>query len=169
MSSITIRKQSGDKPAVTPPAEASWDPWRAMRAVLSWDPFREMAPFQMFEDRSTTFAPAFDIKETKDAYEFKADLPGIDEKELEVTVTGNRLTVGGKREEEHEEKSDRYYAYERSYGSFSRSFTLPEGSDPEKLSASLERGVLDLKVPKKPEVQPKKIEVKGEAQPKPSK
>jgi hypothetical protein len=76
MSNITIRKQSGDKPALAAP-ESSWDPWRQMRALLSWDPFREMAPYQAFEERAVAFAPAFDIKETKDSYLFKADVPGI--------------------------------------------------------------------------------------------
>ena len=163
MSNISIRKHGGDKP-VAAQVEPPWDPWRQMRALLSWDPFREMAPFPGFEDRSAAFAPAFDIKETKDSYEFKADVPGIQEKDLEVTVTGNRLTVGGKREEEKEERSERYYAYERNYGSFSRSFTLPDGADAEKLRASLEQGVLTVMVPKKPEVQPKKIAVKAEGQ-----
>jgi HSP20 family protein len=163
MSNITIRKQNGDKPAVAQ-AEATWDPWRTMRALLAWDPFREMAPFPLLEDRAAAFAPAFDVKETKDAYQFKADVPGIQEKDLEVTMTGNRLTVGGKREQEKEERHDRYYAYERNYGSFSRSFTLPDGADTDKLSASLEHGVLVISVPKKPEVQPKKIAVKAEGQ-----
>jgi HSP20 family protein len=163
MSNITIRKQNGDKPTVSTP-EAAWDPWRTMRALLSWDPFREMAPFPALEERAVAFAPAFDVKETKDAYLFKADVPGIQEKDLEVTMTGNRLTVGGKRDQEKEERNDRYYAYERNYGSFTRSFTLPDGADTDKLSATLEHGVLNISVPKKPEVQPKKIAVKAEGQ-----
>jgi HSP20 family protein len=109
-------------------------------------------------------APAFDVKETKEAYLFKADVPGIQDKDLEVTITGNRLTVGGKRDEEKEERSDRYYTYERNYGSFSRSFTLPDGADTDKLRASLDSGVLTVTVPKKPEVQPKKVAVKSEGQ-----
>ena len=165
MSNISIRKQNGDKPVVAAQIDPSWDPWRAMRALMSWDPFREIAPFPAFEERAVAFAPSFDVKETKDSYQFKADVPGIQDKDLEVTITGNRLTVGGKREAEREEKSDRYYAYERNYGSFSRSFTLPEGVDADKLSASLEHGVLTVVVPKKPEVQPKKIAVKTEGQP----
>jgi HSP20 family protein len=162
MTNIAIRKQNGDKPTVAGPTESSWDPWRTMRALLSWDPFREMAPFPTFEERGMTFAPAFDVKETSDSYQFKADVPGIQDNDLEVTLTGNRLTVGGKREQEREDRSHRYYAYERSYGSFSRSFTLPDGADADKLRASLEHGVLTLTVPKKPEVQPKKIAVKAE-------
>jgi HSP20 family protein len=162
MSNIAIRKQNGDKPAL-PSVEASWDPWRTMRALLSWDPFREMAPFPA-EERAYAIAPAFDVKEAKDCYLFKADVPGIAEKDLEVTMTGNRLTVSGKREAEKEEKTDRYYTYERNFGSFTRSFTLPDGTDVDKLRALLEQGVLTITVPKKPEVQPRKIEVKAEGQ-----
>jgi HSP20 family protein len=163
MSNISIRK-NGDKPAIPPMTESNWDPWRTMRALLSWDPFREMAPFPALEVRAVALSPAFDVKETKDAYLFKADVPGIQDKDLEVTMTGNRLTVAGKRDEEKEEKSERYYTYERTYGSFTRSFTLPDGADVDKLRASLEQGVLTIAVPKKPEVQPKKITVKSEGQ-----
>ena len=165
MSNIQIRKQNGDRPAVAAPSELPRDPWRAMRALLGWDPFREMSPFAALDERTVAvYAPAFDVKETKDAYQFKADVPGIAEKDLEVTMTGNRLTVSGKRDEEREDKSEQYYAYERNYGSFSRSFTLPDGADTDKLRASLEKGVLEITVPKKPEVQPKKIAVKTEGQ-----
>jgi HSP20 family protein len=164
MSNVTIRKQTGDRPVAAPATEHVWDPWRAMRSLLAWDPFREMAAFPAIDERGITFAPAFDVKETKDAYLFKADVPGIQDKDLEVTVTGNRLTIGGKRDHEKEEKNERYYAYERSYGSFTRSFTLPDGADLDQLSARLEAGVLNVIVPKKPEVQPKKIAVKTEAQ-----
>ncbi|HTQ43499.1 MAG TPA: Hsp20/alpha crystallin family protein [Polyangiaceae bacterium] len=164
MANITIRKQNGDKPIAATPTEQMWDPWRTMRSLLSWDPFREMAPFPAFEERAIAFSPAFDVKETKDAYLFKADVPGMQDKDLEVTMTGNRLTVSGKRDEEKEEKSERYYTYERNYGSFSRSFTLPEGADTENLVAKLDAGVLTITVPKKPEVQPKRIAVKTEGQ-----
>ena len=164
MSNISIRKQNGDKPTVPTSTPASWDPWRGMRALLAWDPFQEMAPLHAFDERTLAVSPAFDVKETKDAYVFKADVPGIQEKDLEVTMTGNRLTVSGKRDAEKEEKSERYYAYERNYGSFTRSFTLPDGADVDNLRASLEHGVLAINVPKKPEIQPKKIAVKTEAQ-----
>jgi HSP20 family protein len=161
MSDVTVRKHNGDRPASIEPS-ATRDPWRAMRALVSWDPFREMAPFSTFEERAIAFSPAFDVKETKDAYLFRADLPGIKEKDLDVTMTGNRLNVSGKREDEKEEKSERYYTYERNYGSFTRSFTLPDGAEVDKLRASLEQGVLTITVPKKAEVQPKKITVKTE-------
>jgi HSP20 family protein len=165
MSNVIIRKQNGDKPSVpATQSAATWDPWRSMRALLGWDPFQEMSPFPAYAERATAFSPAFDVKETKDAYIFKADLPGIAEKDLEVTTTGNRLSVSGKRDEEKEEKSERYYTYERSSGSFTRSFTLPAGADVDKLSAALDSGVLNITVPKKPEVQAKKIAVKSETQ-----
>jgi HSP20 family protein len=161
MSNIEIRKQNESR--LAPLAERAIDPWRAMRSLLSWDPFVEMAPFPALEDRAFAVTPAFDVKETKDAYEFRADVPGVQDKDLEVTMTGNRLTVSGKRESEKEDKSDRYYAYERSYGSFTRSFTLPDGADTDKLRASLDKGVLAITVPKKAEVQAKKIAVKTES------
>ncbi|HYG68700.1 MAG TPA: Hsp20/alpha crystallin family protein, partial [Anaeromyxobacteraceae bacterium] len=106
------------------------------------------------------FVPSFEVKETKDAYVFKADLPGIREEDLDINLTGNRLTVSGKREEEKRSEEERYYAYERSYGSFSRSFTLPEGVDAEHVDAELRDGVLTVRIAKRPEVQPKRIEVK---------
>ncbi len=107
------------------------------------------------------FAPAFEVKETKDAYIFKADVPGIKEKDLEVTLTGNRLTLAGKREVENEEQGETYYSCERSYGSFSRSFTLPEGVDTEHVHADLAAGVLTIAITKLPEVQARKIAVKS--------
>lgn len=165
--SITVRKENQNRPVASPapaPGTASlaaseWEPLRMMRSLLNWDPFREMAPF-LSEERYG-FAPAFEIKETKDAFVFKADLPGVKEQDLEVTISGNRLNVSGKRESEKEDKGDRYYTYERSYGSFTRSFTLPEGIDGDRIHAALDNGVLTLNVPKKPETQAKKIYVKA--------
>jgi HSP20 family protein len=105
------------------------------------------------------FVPAFDVKETKDSFIFKADMPGVDEKDLEITITGDRLLVSGKRESEKQEGNERFFTYERSFGSFSRAFTLPEGVDSEHVQADLKNGVLSLVLPKKPEVQPKRIAV----------
>ena len=160
---ITVRKADAPRPT-TPNAQGTgiqeWDPMRTMRSMLqSWDPFREMVPF--FTDDRFAFAPAFEVKENKDAYVFKADLPGVKENDLDVTLTGNRLTVAGKRESEKEDKGDRYYTVERTYGSFSRSFTLPDGIEGDKVHAALEHGVLTLTVPKKPEAVGKRIDVKA--------
>lgn len=155
MSSITVRKENGNKPAVTTAAER-WEPFRAMRELMNWDPFREMAPFPQLP---AGFAPSFEIKETKDGYVFRADVPGVKESDLEVSTTGNRLTVSGKREAEKQEQTDTYYTYERSYGDFSRSFTLPDGVDMGSIRADLKDGVLELSIRKTPEAQPKKIAV----------
>lgn len=133
------------------------DPFEMMRDLMRWDPFAEVGPLGA---REGTFTPAFEVKESNDSYLFKADLPGIKEEDLDISLTGSRLTVSGKREEERREEDERYYAYERSYGSFSRSFTLPEGVDPEHAEADLSGGVLTVSIPKRPEVKPKKIEVK---------
>lgn len=133
------------------------DPFEMMRDLMRWDPFAELGTARAGE---VGFAPSFEVKETKDAYVFKADLPGLRESDLDISLTANRLTVSGKREEETHQEEDRYYTYERSYGSFSRSFTLPEGIDLDHADADLTNGVLTISIAKKPEVKPKKIEVK---------
>ena len=154
MGNITVRGQTGG----TQPARTEWDPLVWARDLLRWDPFREMTVYPTFPSEMT-FSPAFEVKETKDAYLFKADLPGIYEKDLDISRTGNRLTVSGKRESEKEDKGDTFYAMERSYGYFTRSFTLPDGIDEEHIRADLKDGVLTIAIPKKPEAQPKKISV----------
>lgn len=123
--------------------------------LLRWDPFGEMATTRM------AAFPTIEVKETKEAFVFKADLPGMKDEDVDVQVHGNRLTIGGERREEERSEGDRYYAYERSYGGFSRSFTLPDGADLDAVQADLRDGVLTVKVPKKPEIQPKKISVGG--------
>ncbi len=149
-----IRRTGGSE---LQPRGRTWDPFEMMRDLMRWDPFVEGAPIGT---REASFTPAFEVKEGKDAYLFKADLPGMKEDDLEISLTGNRLTVSGKREEEQREEDERYYAYERSYGTFSRSFTLPEGVDAEHAEAALSSGVLTISLPKRPEVKAKKIEVK---------
>jgi len=138
---------------------SNWEPLRLVRELMNWDPFAEMLPSVSGE--ATMFAPRFEVKETKDAYMFKADLPGIEEKDVDIQLTGNRLTVSGKREAEERQENDRFYAYERSYGSFSRSFTLPDGADVDHAEAEIKNGVLAISIPKKPEHQPRKISLKG--------
>jgi HSP20 family protein len=134
-----------------------WDPFRMMRELLR-DPFGELARLPRWEPAG--FAPDFEVKETKDGYHFRADLPGVKDADLEISLTGNRLTVSGKRDTEGEKEGETYYAYERRYGSFTRTFTLPEGIDAASVKADLKDGVLTLKVPKLPELQPKKIELR---------
>ncbi len=134
------------------------EPFRMMRDLLRWDPLREPAwPVEM----GATFMPSFEVKETPTAYVFKADLPGIRDEDLDIQLTGNRLTVSGKRETEKHEDHETLHLHERSYGSFSRSFTLPEEISPHKVDAHLVQGVLTLTVMKSPEAQPQKIHVKS--------
>jgi HSP20 family protein len=161
MANIEVRKENGNKPAPVTAWEQRWDPTRMIRDFFGWDPFREMTPF--VPQSPAGFVPSFEIKETKDAYLFKADLPGVKEADLNVTVTGNRLTVSGKREGEKQEQTDTYYTYERSYGDFTRAFTLPDGIDMNSIHAELKDGVLNLSIQKLPEAQPKKIAVQSAA------
>ncbi len=159
MTNLIVSRNNAEFPRL--PAQA--EPLHWMR----WDPFRQMAPFLTGEEQPVRFAPDFDVKETKAGFVFKADVPGIKEKELEITMTGNRLTISGKREAEKEDNTETYYACERAYGSFTRAFTLPEGTDGgSNIRAELHEGVLTLLLPKKPELQPRRIEVKAAANPK---
>ena len=158
MANITIRKDNTNKAEPT----ATWEhPFRMMRDLMGWDPFREMS--SLVPQLPSGFAPSFEIKETKDGFVFKADVPGIRENDLDVTITGNRLAISGKREAEKQEQTDTYYAFERSYGEFARSFTLPEGIDANSVRADLKDGVLTVSIQKTPEAQPKKIDVQAAA------
>jgi HSP20 family protein len=160
MANINVRKEEQQQPtrAVAPAFE--WDPSRFMRQFLGWDPFREMMPLVRTD---TGFMPAFEVKENKEGYLFKADLPGVKESDIDITIAGDRLTISGKRTAEKQEQTDTYYTYERSFGSFTRSFTLPSDADMAKCHAELRDGVLTLLVPRKPEAQPKKIAVQTPA------
>ena len=107
--------------------------------------------------------------ETKDAYIFKADVPGIPEKDIEIQMTGNVLTIAGQRKLENVQEGERFFALERGYGSFSRSFALPDGVDVEHVSAEVKDGVLTVRIPKKPEVQPRRISIGSSAPSDPAK
>lgn len=162
MANISIsRREDGNKTmTATPSPTRHWDPLRTMRELMRWDPFGEMTPSAWWTEEEA-FAPAFEVKETKEGFVFRADMPGVQSKDLDVKLTQNRLSISGKREAEKSEKTDTYYACERSYGSFTRAFTLPEGVDADKIRADLKDGVLTLFLPKKPEMQPKQINVKS--------
>jgi HSP20 family protein len=154
-----IVKKRSDQPA----RAGEWmSPWQRMRDFFDWDPFGDM--WQGGErqgGRGMELMPSFDVRETRDGYVFNADLPGMTEDDIEVNVTGNRLTVSGSRQAEQRDENDRYYCYECSYGTFSRSFTLPEGVNADDVRAELKNGVLSLHVPKRPEAQPRKISIGG--------
>ncbi|MEW5850077.1 MAG: Hsp20/alpha crystallin family protein [Myxococcota bacterium] len=151
------------EPSSLPTPFGLTDPFQMMRDLWNWDPFAGMTPFRAAE-RATVYTPNFDVKETKDAYIFRADLPGVTEDDIDISLSGNRLTISGKREEEERQEGERYFCYERSYGSFTRSFTLPEDVDVDNVNADFSNGVLKVMVPKAPEAQPKKISLKGAAE-----
>lgn len=153
MANLTVRTDNLPKKTSTNGGE--WHPLRAMRDLLSWDPFRQMEPFPIMTER--TFMPDFEVSENKDAYLFKADLPGIKETDVKISMTGNRLMISGKRESTQERKDETYYLCECTYGEFSRSFVLPEGADTDNVKAELKDGVLSLVVPKKAGAQTKQI------------
>ncbi|HYQ04746.1 MAG TPA: HSP20 family small heat-shock protein [Polyangiaceae bacterium] len=156
MSNIAIHRDNGNQPVAPARYTArDWDPFRAMRDLLRWEPFAELAPTL----DNAVFSPAFEVKETKEGFVFRADVPGVKDADLDVKLTQNRLSISGKRESEKTEKGDTFYTSERSYGSFTRSFTLPDGVDADKIRAELKEGVLTLLLPKRPESQPKKIAV----------
>jgi HSP20 family protein len=156
MANLTVNKS----PSAPNYSTTRWDPLTAFRDFVRWDPFREIAPISAMDRMSELYA-AFEVKETKDGYVFKADVPGMKESDLTINLMGTRLTVSGKREEEKQNEYETYFSYERSYGTFTRSFTLPEGIDADKVNASLKDGVLTITVPKKPESQPKQVNIKA--------
>lgn len=144
---------------------ADWEPWRVMRALLSWDPFRELGSSYLpyYGGGEESLVAAFDVKDTPEAFVFYADVPGLKEKDLEIQVSGNRLAIRGKREAEHKVTGHTYYACERNFGSFARSFTLPESADTQKVTADLKDGVLTVTVPKKASEMPRTITVKPQS------
>jgi HSP20 family protein len=146
-----------------------------MTLITRWDPFREFVTIQdrlnrLFrESQSTegreealttsTFAPPVDVYEDEHNITLKIEVPGIDEKDIDVRIENNTLTVHGERKFEKEEKEENYRRVERQYGSFTRTFTLPTTVDAEKVEANYEKGVLKVKLAKKAEAKPKQIKV----------
>lgn len=125
-------------------------------------PFFDVAPLRRGGNGFTAM-PAVDVSETDKAYEITAELPGMDEKNIEVKVANGVLTIKGEKQEEKEEKKKDYYMRERSFGSFERTFALPDGVDGDKIEASFKKGVLTVTLPKSAEAQKaeKKITVKA--------
>jgi HSP20 family protein len=119
-------------------------------------------PFRRAEAAFRTM-PAVDVAETDQAYEIKAELPGLDEKNIEVKVANGVLSIKGEKQEEKEEREKDYYRRERSFGSFERSFQLPDDIEADKIEATFKNGVLSVTLPKSAEArqQAKKIEVKA--------
>jgi HSP20 family protein len=131
--------------------------WRApLRSTLDVEPFWR-------RDWSLATTPAVDIVEKDNAFEITADLPGMDEKNIEVNVTNGTLTIKGEKKDEKEEKKKDYFLQERYVGSFQRSFRVPDGVDADKIDARFTKGVLTVTLPKTAEAQKpvKKIAIKA--------
>jgi HSP20 family protein len=148
-------------------------------AIVRWEPLREFSTLQNEMNRlfNTVFdaptpgnggstmrrwMPAMDLVETADHFVLRADLPGLAEDDVKIEFEDGTLTVSGERKSEHEAKGEGYYRVERAFGSFSRSLTLPQGIDPEAVTASFDRGVLEISIPKPEEKKPRRIEIGGQ-------
>lgn len=127
------------------------DPFAAARDLLGWDPFYTARP------AASAFSPSFEVKETADAFIVKADLPGVTDADLDINVHNSVLTVTGARQAEERKEGESFTLYERQFGSFSRSFSLPDLADGERIEAKLDAGVLTLTIAKKAEAKPRKI------------
>jgi HSP20 family protein len=136
-------------------------------SVVRWEPLTLQTLFSnVFDAPSPSRAgalrrwmPAMDLVETDDRYVLSADLPGLTEDDLTIEFEDRTLTVSGERKAAHEAKQDGYHRVERAYGAFSRSLTLPQGIDPEAVTASFDRGVLEVSIPKPEERKPRRIEI----------
>jgi HSP20 family protein len=157
---VTTEKASRTAPQM-------WRPFENLRSQVErlFDEFDSgfwRAPFRQIE---ATFGkmPAVDFSESDKAYEVTAELPGLDEKNVEVKLTNHTLTIKGEKRDEKEETKKDYYMHERSFGSFQRTITVPEGVDTDKVEASFRKGVLTVTLPKSAEAQKaeKKITVKA--------
>ena len=151
-------------------------------AIIRWDPFRDLVTLRdrmnrLFEDAvstarteekdmiSSSWVPAVDIYEDEKQLVLTAELPGINEKDVDIKIEDNTLSIHGERKLEKETREENYHRIERAYGSFYRSFTLPHHIDQDKIQAEHENGVLRIIMPKKPELQPRKVKIlktKGE-------
>ena len=136
-------------------------------SLVRWEPFALQSLFDSVFDAPTPsrsgalrrWLPAMDLVEAEDHYVLKADLPGLSEDDIKIEFEDRTLTISGERKSEHEAKKDGYVRVERAFGSFSRSLTLPEGVDGDAVTASFDRGVLEVSIPK-PEVRkPRRIEI----------
>src|ERR1700747_422774 len=146
-----------------------------MTVITRWDPFREFSTLQdrlnrLFRESfgpegqeesltTSTFAPPVDVYEDEHNVSLKIEVPGIDEKDIDVRIENNVLTVHGERKFEKEEKEENFRRVERQYGSFTRTFTLPNTVDAEHVSANYDKGILKIALPKKAEAKPKQIKV----------
>jgi len=154
-------------------------------ALIRWEPAREMASLQQEMNRlfSTFFdapgasaangttgsprrwVPAMDLVETDDHFVLRADLPGMDESDIDLSLEENVLTLSGERKAEHEEQREGFYRLERAAGTFSRSLTLPEGVEGDAINATFDKGVLEVRIPKPEQRKPRKLQIQVGDQP----
>src|ERR687893_2657198 len=113
------------------------------------------------ERESRRWVPQMDLVEAEDHFVLKADLPGLDEGDVSIEVQDGTLTISGERRAEHEQREKGWYRIERSFGSFNRSLTLPDGVDPDRIDASFSHGVLEVRIPKPEERKPRRIAISG--------
>ena len=148
-----------------------------MRNSSTWDPFRDLMNLQqrinrVFNDSTRTvsnsadeefnsgsWSPVVDIRETDESYEIKADVPGVKKEDISIDIGENTLTIKGERKFEKGNSKENYIRVERTYGSFTRSFALPQNVDRGNIKAKYKDGILDLVLPKKEEAKPKKINI----------
>lgn len=150
--SLLARTSNGNG-SDAPVRYTSRDPFQLARDLFAWDPF--------FGGRQVSaFVPAFEVKETNEAFIVKADIPGVQESDLDIAVHNSILTISGTRHAEERKEGDSFALYERQYGSFSRSFSLPDTADGERVEAKLDGGVLALTIWKRAEAKPRKIALK---------
>ncbi len=164
-----------EQKATTPAAMRPWQPFESLRREIDrlFEDFDggllrmprrsalfDYAPLARFEEKT----PAVDIVEKDKEFQITAELPGVEEKDIEVKLANGGLTIRGEKKEEKEEKKKDYYVSERCYGSFERYFALPDGVDADKIAATYKKGVLTVTLPKTAEAQKqeKKIAVKAE-------
>jgi HSP20 family protein len=142
---------------------ATWKPMRDLFDIHTdmnrvFDDFFRRTPRRV-ENADWDWSPAVDVLEADDHYEVRAELPGVSEKDVHVSVTDNILTLRGEKKQESTENGKNYHRVERHYGSFQRSFTLPYGLKTDAIKANFKNGVLSVSVPKPEEVKPKEITV----------
>jgi len=136
-----------------------------MALLMKPEPFsREVdrlfdAFFGVDREHGRRWVPPVDLVEAEDHFVLKADLPGLSEEDVSIEVQDGTLTISGERTAEHEESERGWYRVERSFGSFHRSLSLPEGVDPDGISANFDRGVLEVRIPKPAERKPRRVEI----------
>jgi HSP20 family protein len=150
--------------------------------IVRWEPLRELGTLQnemnrlfnaVFDAPATgggnggtlrRWMPAMDLVESGDHFVLRADLPGMSEEDVKIELEDGTLTLSGERKAEHETNEEGFYRVERAFGSFSRSLTLPKGVNPDEVTASFDRGVLEVRIPKPEERKPRRIEIGASGQ-----